>query len=468
MNQGKAGGKNFHRLFAFKIRMSWLIISGAAALIAAGGGYLSRALWFDEVLMLLNFAALADPLKIYHSYFIPNNQIIHTVFMHIIWLRSGGAPEIFLRVFSFFCGGATLFLLWRGFRKRCGELPLAAVLWTWMLSVPFMLYATAIRGYMLAALFVAAALLCGRKYAVSGKNSALSGWFLFSLLAVGVMPVALAGLAAAGLYILPLCGKNFYGKKRFYLLAAGPFAAFMFFYLPIWDKLLAAFALREGWHDHPAAVTAVALGVAGTFNILLPFAAWKAWKSRWSFRKFCYLAIWLLPLASLLLPVAPFPRVWFTVFPVWAILLAQGVRKDRLINAGYWLVPVLLAAVMHFSAAANAVSPWCSRAGQDDFFAPYFLRREFTPEKIAHFLQTLPYNGNIYMPLSADPWAVMWALRRHVRFDSPRGKVAGITGDTAVILRHGDGGGEIISRFGGKLQKCGSAGAFDIYLWRMK
>lgn len=464
MKQVKAGGSDFHRLFVFKIRLSWLIFLAAFLLLVFGGGYLFRALWFDEVLMISNFALLESPLQIYRSYFIPNNQIVHTVLIH--WLIRLTGNEIFLRLFSVFCGLLTVFLLWRGFRKKCGSLPLAAVLWTWMISPPFMLYATAIRGYMLAALAVTLALLCGRKYAVSGKNSALAGWFAASLAALGVMPSALAGIAAAGLYILPLSGRKFYRRKRFFLLASAPFAAFLLFYLPIWDKLSASFALQEGWHDHLAALAALAVGVCGTFNVLLPAAAWAAVKSRRDFRKLCYLGIWLLPLGSFLLPAAPFPRVWFVLFPVWAVVIARGIRKNPLVCAGYWIVPVVLAAAMNFSTAANAVSPWCSRAGQDDFFAPYFLRKDFSPEKIEPVLKKMPFNGRIYMPLSADPWAVWWSTGREVLFDSPRRKITALADGTAVIIRRENGTAEIISRFGGRLQKYGSAGAFDIYLWQ--
>ncbi|MBR2345950.1 MAG: hypothetical protein IKA71_09255 [Lentisphaeria bacterium] len=463
MDRQKAGGNFFHRLFAFKIRLLWQIFILIFLLTAAAGGYLTRALWFDEALVMFNFASLDSPLEIYRSYFIPNNQIVHTVCLRIL----RGMPDICLRLFSFCCSGILLFLIWYNCRKKCGALPLAAVLWTWMLSVPFMLYATAVRGYMLAALLTVITLLCGRKYAVSGQFSAWAGWFAGAYLTVGVMPSALAGIAAAGLYILPLLGRRFYLKKEFYMLAAAPPAAFLAFYLPVWDKLTGAFAIREGWHVHWAALLALALGVTGSFNVLLPAAAWQAVKSRWNFRKFCYLTIWLLPLGMFLFPVAPFPRVWFVLFPVWAVLLAQGIKKSLWIRCGGWIAAAALAGVMHSRCVSEKISPWCALAGQDDFFAPYFLRGDFRPEQIEQILSANPGNSRIYVPLQADPWAVMRQLMRPVDFDSPRGKVKYLQDNTVVILRSGDPPQMITDRFGGKLISRGSAGYFEIYIWRV-
>ena len=224
-------------------------------------------------------------------------------------------------------------------------------------------------------------------------------------------------------------------------------------------------ASGNGVH-HWAALLALAVGVAGSFNILLPAAAWTGIKGSCGFCKSCYLALWLLPLGTFLLPVSPFPRVWFAVFPVWAVLLARGIRKNRLINTGYWIIPVALSAAMHFSAVTETVSPWCSRAGQDDFFAPYFLHRDFVPHHLTEVLAENPGNGRIYMPLSADPWAVWWASGRNIAFDSPRGRIATLSDGTVVIIRRGCGIAEVTSRFGGRLEKTGEAGMFEVYRWR--
>ena len=337
---------------------------------------------------------------------------------------------------------------------------MTATLCAWLVSPPFLLYATALRGYMLAALLVTAAWLCGRKFAVSGKCSAWLGWFGFALLALGTMPSALAGLAGAGLMILPLFGKRFWKKRRFYLLAAAIPAAFALFYGPIWPSLRRAFALKEGWHDAGAATLALGLALAATFNVLFPAALPRSGKIR--FRTLCCAAVWLLPLGAWCFPVAPFPRAWFVLFPVWAVLLARALRRRDVRR--WWCVPVLIAAACSLAPVRETLSPWASRAGQDDFFAPYFLRREFVPYRTAEQLRELR-PAMIYASLSADPWSLL-AVGAEVVFDGPRGRVASLCDGAAVVLRKDENPDETAARFGGRMIRAGSAGYHRIYQWR--
>ena len=44
---------------------------------------LERDLWFDEALTLMNFAMLPSATEIYRQYVIPNNQILHTILLHM-------------------------------------------------------------------------------------------------------------------------------------------------------------------------------------------------------------------------------------------------------------------------------------------------------------------------------------------------------------------------------------------------
>ena len=157
------------------------LLAGVAACCLALE-YFFRPLWFDEALTL-HFAYLPAPSVIYRSYVIPNNQILHTVALHLLHLRAG-VPVLWLRFFPLVCGGMTLFLLYRGFRRECGSLPMLTALGALAFSPPFPLYATALRGYMFAALLVTAAWLCGRKFAVSGKFAAALGWFGFAAAAL--------------------------------------------------------------------------------------------------------------------------------------------------------------------------------------------------------------------------------------------------------------------------------------------
>lgn len=460
MRVPEAGGSHFRRLFALltaQMNLFAFLSAGMAAFCLALE-YFFRPLWFDEALTLLNFAALPDPAAIWRAYVIPNNQIFHTIILHFLWIDLG-LPTILLRLFPLVCGVLTLFLLHRGFRRECGASALTVTLCAWLVSPPFLLYATALRGYMLAALLVTAAWLCGRKFAVSGKCSAWLGWFGFALLALGTMPSALAGLAGAGLMILPLFGKYFWKKRRFYLLAAAVPAAFALFYGPIWPSLLGAFALKEGWRSSGAAMLALGIALAATFNVLF-VAAIPTGKIR--FRTFCYAAVWLLPLGGFLLPVAPFPRVWFVLFPIWAILLAKGMRRRNMRK--WWSVPVLIAAVCSLAPVRETLSPCCALAGQDDFFAPYFLRREFVPYRTAEKLQKMRPTM-IYASFSADPWSLL-ATGTEVKFDSPRGRVRRLVPGAAVILRKDEDPDETAARFGGRMIRAGNAGYHEIYRWR--
>lgn len=470
MRGKKAGGSDFPRLFAFlpagaPRAFHWLIVGGAAAALLLSGGYLFRPLWFDEALTLLNFSALPDPAAIYRAYVIPNNQIVHSVLLHWLWGRLG-VPGADLRFFPLICAVLLLFLLYRGFRRECGRRPLLATLGALALSPPFLLYATALRGYMAAALLVTAAWLCGRAFAASGKVLPYLGWFGSGLLALGVMPSALAGLAGAGLCILPRWGWNFWRKKRFYLLAAAVPAAFALFYGPILPQLRGAFALKEGWRDSGAALAALVIALAATFNVLIVAAAVRLRPRRGrGFRILCFAAVWLLPLGGMLLPVYPFPRVWFVLFPVWAVLLARGVRRCRTLRL-WWCVPLLIAAASGGETARTALSPYCARAGQDDFFAPYYLRREFRPGATAEFLAAVrpPF---IWSTLAADPWSLR-AAALEVHSDGPWGRLARLPENAAVVLRRDEDPASIERRFGGSLTRIAAMGYQTVYLWREK
>ena len=86
---------------------------------------LNRPLWFDEALTVLNFALLETPAKIYHSYIIPNNQIIHTIFLHW-WIKYLSFD--LLRFFPFICGILSLIFLWQMRRKNGNAATLLALI----------------------------------------------------------------------------------------------------------------------------------------------------------------------------------------------------------------------------------------------------------------------------------------------------------------------------------------------------
>jgi len=410
--------------------------------------YLTRELWFDEVLTL-QFAFLPSVADICSSYTIPNNQIVHTIMLSSL-LKWGVSPEA-ARIFPLICGLLTVYILWKSFKKEIGTTQLAIALAALVLSPPFMLYATALRGYMLAALFTVIALVSAKKYALGGRIRMLLLWFIFSTLAVGVMPSALAGIAAAGLYIAPYCGKRYWKNRKLYLLAIAPFAGFLLFYLPIWDKLLAAFDLKEGWHHAGYALIAVGTGILATF--LIPLCG-GVFFHRPKIRNLPRSFIWLIPAAGAFLPVAPFPRVYFVLFPVIALLAGTYLRR-----AGSAVLKFIAAATVVWGALMlpelprTLLSPAVSLAGQDDFFAPRFARRVFTPHVTAKAVERYA-PAAVFVSFEADPFAMIYASagKFQVIPDIPPGKLRALPDNALIVLAKEEDPAAFAPRFSGKIE----------------
>ena len=419
--------------------------------------YLTRELWFDEVLTL-QFAALPSIQEIYRSYFIPNNQIVHTWSIH--WMIDLGIDPVYMRFFPLFCGGVMIYLLWRNFSRELGRVLLLA-LGAFVLSPPFLLYSTALRGYMLAALFAVCGLCAARKFALGGRYFNLLWWFIFSFLCAGVMPSALAGVAAGGLYAVPYCGKRFWKNKKVYLLAAVPFAAFFCFYYPIREDLFKAFELKEGWSNPWYALAAVALAGAVTFAVPLLYGIFF---HRPVWRNFPRTLIWLLPLGGILLPVAPFPRVWFVLFPFMALLTAGFLRR---MPEKYWnvaaLCVILWGGATLLYPVRKMLSPAVSLAGQDDFYAPRFAGSSFVPSDTAKFLHgcKLP----VFVSFDADPYAVLF-YRGDIIMDVPPGKLKYLPENSIVVLDVKELPADFEKRFNGSLSELYRNDLHVIYQFR--
>ena len=426
--------------------------------------YLTRELWFDEALTL-QFAFLPSIKDIYLSYTSPNNQIIHTTALSILF-KWGISPET-ARIFPLICGFLTIYILWKNFKREVGRYQLAAALGALILSPPFLLYATALRGYMLAALFTACALVYGRKYALGGRVAMLVFWFIFSTLAVGVMPSALAGITAAGAFIAPYCGKRFWKNKKLYLLAVSPLSGFMLFYLPIWDKLLAAFDLKEGWHHAGFALIATAVGIAATF--LIPLIS-GAFFHHMRLRNWTRTLIWLIPAAGAFLPVAPFPRVYFVLFPVIAVLTGTYLRR-----AGTKPLKIIAGATLLWGAltlpeySRTLLSPAVSLAGQDDFFAPRFARRIFTPDATVRLAEKYRIKA-LFVSFEADPFALIYASggKFNVIPDIPPGKLRTLPDNALIILAKEEAPAAFETRFDGYLQLLETNALHSIYCFKRR
>ena len=450
----------------------WLPV---VALLAAVPPYLMRQLWFDEALTVLNFAApLESPADIYTSYVIPNNHILFTMVIHYwIELHPSCLPwDLWLRLPSLFFAAGLLFYLGGRFRRCCGALPLAVALTGMAISPPFLIYATAVRGYMLGALLVALALGSALNFCAAYRLRDLVIYELCVFGAVLTVPSDMAAVVGALLFVLPVLGRSFWKDWRFYLLVFAPVVAFLIAYLPIWSDFLKAARLGEGGQDRGASVVCVYLAVFAAFGVL-PLLLFRrgarAWKHR-DWHRLPRLLIWLLPIpAAWIFKAAPFPRVYFPLFPVLAVVVAAGLRdislwnwKKRMPSRGMnHIVTLAIAMLSSFVLWAGLwrSQPVLSAVSQrfggdldnlgDDFFRHYYLRREHQPILASEALEKLKFK-TVYFSFHADPWSIMFYHRGSADsylFDGPRGIVPKLPDGAAVVLRRDEDPYPVALRF---------------------
>ena len=468
------------------------LVIGALFLFAAP--YLNRDLWFDEALTYLHFARMDSPASIYFGYYIPNNQILYSIALHYwsMLLPGGTDPVVWFRLLSFLFAAATLLLLYRMFRVRMGGgAILLPVLVALAASVPFLVYATALRGYMLSALLVTLALDAALGFAARPEWKRAALYALWSLAAVATIPSNLLALGGVALYALPLFGPRFYRRRAFWALAAIPPVMFAAFYGPIYDRLLGCMALHEGWPDGGRALLAVYAAFLFAFAMLLlpgtgSLLAFDRPRYRWV--RLARALVWLLPVpAALLLPVAPFPRVFFPFWPLWTLLLAAGIRDLTALhcrrsgrwNFRVWIGALTVAAVgWSFVAQQPAVRLMASRrfggAGADDYFYGYYLRAEHRPGETAAWVAD--HSGgrpqSVYASFAADPWPLLFYLTasgvelKEFRFDGPRGPVAALEPGMLVILRADEPAEAVAKRFRRRLVPAYSNANHGVYLVR--
>lgn len=477
------------------IRLQCLLI---AALIFGAAAWkilplLGRDLWFDEALTLLNFAFLPSCGEIYRNYVIPNNQIVHTMLVRF-WaeLAPGGVDfSWFLRLLPALTGLGLLAYFWGRFRVRLGRGVLLVLLVALAVSPPFGIYATALRGYMLSALLVLMAADAALAFA---RHAGMRQWLVFfgvSLLAVGTIPTNLIGLAGAVLYALPLCGADCCRRPKLYGLAAAPLAAFAVFYLPIARQFMMVARLGEGWADGMAALGATYAALVISFAMLILPAALGASLFlhrpgyNWTFS--ARLAILLLPVpVCLILPVAPFPRIFFTLYPLWMLVLGAALKRliaYRTRCCRRWsplVFPLALALAAlgwgWVEATPNFTQAFSRRFGGamgDDFFAPYYMRVDFQTGRFVAALREAQAAGApptaFYLSFSADPWAVMYqgklaGIAGEVwKFDGPRGRVRELPADAWFILNAQDPPQVVAERFGVELEKVLTVGRLTAY-----
>jgi len=372
---------------------------------------------------------------------------------------------------------ATVLYTFHRFRRSYGSGVLAVVLVSFCCAPPFLLHATAVRGYMAGACFTMLALGAALDYTASGKKGPWFRYFLFSLCAAAVVPSDMLALTGVILYALPGCGENFWRRKRFWILALTPPAAALVFYLPIFPQLLQVMKVgtNESWKDLPGVLQSVYLPQLVTFcMLLLPGSAALLFcrRKRFNYLRTCRAGIWLLPLFPILLfPAPPFPRVFFPLFPLFALLVASGVRDftaiycrlKRRFNRKVWIAGLLVLALSWCSIQQHEglkyeFSRRCGGGGRDDFYQPYYLRPGHMPDATAAALvcnEELKNAQAFFLTFDADPWPLMFYLRIKgadnalFLFDGPMGTVRQLPEDTVIILKASESPEVLKARFPG-------------------
>lgn len=448
-----------------------------------------RPLWFDEALTVMNFMALPGPVEIYHNYVIPNNHIIYTILLKF-WsyaYQPVVAFDVYLRLLSLvitFAAFAIMFFRWK---RPCGIWPAALVCACFAFSLPFGIYSVAIRGYMLSFLLVVMALEFARSWiTVPGwKNG--TAYFIISLLAVGTIPSNIIALGAVVLCLaeFPLKSRRFI--LRYMFLAIIPLIALVLFYLPVSRGVARVMALKEGWSNGIAAMTVLYLSWAVSFLpviITIIFTAPLLLKRKHSWRRaLIAVLVLLLPVPFfLIISPAPFPRVFFSIWPVWMYLLCRGLghlsalarlKQYRLAVKPLLPLAVLAGAVFACGMAQQEIKEYLSAkyVGQqalDDFFCPYYMKESFNPFDAVKTLQAqgaAEPEAKIYISFNADPYSIvfygkMLGVPQDVWcFDNPRGKVLSLENNCRkAILTGGGDESAFTGRFKDKILDPVSAG----------
>ena len=447
-------------------------------LCAAGAGicFLGRELWFDEALTVTNFMLPLTPAEIYRTYPIPNNQIVYTIALrlwHDLMPETAVDPVAFWRVLSLlFAMGGTALLL--ALRQRMRKKILWSDLWVlcaFALSPVFCNYGTALRGYAMSWMWIALAL--HGAYDIFHDRTT-RGFLIYSLAAlgaVGTVPTNLLALGAAGLYALPWSRRDFLRDGRVWGLAAVPFLALALFYLPIGEAFLKTFTLHEGFHGRFRALALFYGAVLVTFGILLgaEVLRWQAadeWRLRWA-----RAAVWLLPFpAFFCLHQAPFPRVLSTLFPVFILLLCDGLATVR------WTRGKVLGGVAAWAAVQVLLNlemgPLAARAGfscyEDDYLAPWYMARDYSIRKTVEEFRRHLEIRTLFLSFNSDPcpllfYAVLEDYHADFQADLPLGRVGKLPPDAWFVLREDDVVGAFEGRFRRRLIPAGRCGRLRLY-----
>ena len=430
--------------------------------VASASFALGRELWFDEAMTVTSFMLPLSLPEIYANYSIPNNQIVYTMALKL-WhgLLMGGypAPISYWRLLSLAgaTGAAGLFFFMRGKLHDRTLWTAAAVLTVFAVSPAFRNYATALRGYALSWFWIMLALEGARRI-FHGRSG--SGWILYlagTLGAVGTVPTNLLACAGVVIYAFPWSRRDFLRDGRLWGLAAGPFLCLAVFYGPIWKAFLHAFTLNEGFSSRTGALAVFYGATAMTFGCMLCVEGVRLKRGDW--RRRLRGVIWLLPVpAVLFLHQAPFPRVFCTLFPLYMMLLADGMNGIRFtrIRAFAGLGCLLVSLAILWNAAPSVAAAAGLSEYEDDYFRPWYMAKDYSVCELLPELGQYPEIPVVFQSFDSDPcplifYATLKGVEKDFHPDQPPGHVKTLPGAALVVLRKDEKPEDCEIRFGGSL-----------------
>lgn len=444
----------------------WLIIP-VILTCSALSIYLYRPLWFDESLTLMNFVVGKSLSQIYHSYIIPNNQIIYTMCLSL-WTQMTNAAgmnfDFASRLLSGIFSVASIIVLYSGFKRQTGGAKgMYFLLLSVYCSVPFLLYGTAVRGYQLSFLLLILLTWSVKNIACKITWQNLSAYAVLSLLAVGTIPTNLLGIGmAVGLFMPELWGK----WKRIAVLATIPFVISGAFYFPIWNKFIQVCNLNEGLTDRLSAIIVPYIAFLLNYSIIIILGIW-GWILACKKRKIRYLnllrlaaaILWAIP--CMILKVAPFYRVFYPCFAVLLIMTGMGLKhwfylfylrlQRNSQKSVLFIISILIIGnffLLKNNNNAQKIQKFLNLTPMtDDYFQPYYFNDEFFPPSVIRKINSEYINhvNLVFLTFEADSRALYFYAtfggrdNRKYILDGPQFKVNFLPFRSLIVLpRNGD------------------------------
>ncbi len=455
-----------HGLLKRRAALAIVLLLGVAAIILCSE--LNRPIWFDEAITVMYCVMRPYP-EIYSHYAFPTNHILYTYCLRL-WVDTvGGAfpvSEVAFRLLSAFIALALVGLTARFWRKRLGFHATLVVTACLVVSVPFAIYGTAMRSYILSMLLVLCGVEAFLRWESFGTFRAATLFFLVTLAGISTIPSNVFSFSLLCVLPTPKTRKTpdafaISAKRRVVALLL-VFVASALFYGPIWRQLQAAMLHNNGWGHAWAAcghlgagfifffIPVIAVAVPGVVAGLRkrPLA-----KMTLALSVAVALAPFIVTLARL---PAPCPRVFLPIWPIWMYLVGRGAARTmawarkkgigpwRLTGPALALIVLIGLASRHWDEELSDL--FTHKGSQDDFFSPYYARPDFQPlrtvEKLLKMTKGQP--KRVYLSQNTDfPSIIFYGKLKGVQegfwqCDFPGRKSIDVPRGGILVVVHGD------------------------------